>query len=92
MENRPRVVFERLFGDSDTTDSATRRAQIQESRSILDSLVNELNGLRKQLVGARRHGAQVAADRHCPCNVHRSGQRVIQRSAGAGTWGEDVAD
>jgi hypothetical protein len=49
MENRPRAVFERLFGDSDTTDSAARRAQIQESRSILDSVTEEVGRLKTKL-------------------------------------------
>jgi hypothetical protein len=49
MENRPRAVFERLFGDSDTTDSATRRAQHLESRSILDSVAAEVGRLQNKL-------------------------------------------
>src|SRR5258706_16312327 len=49
MENKPRAVFERLFGDSDTTDPASRRAQIQESRSILDSLSEEIGRLKTRL-------------------------------------------
>ena len=36
VENQPRRVFERLFGDSDTTDPAERRARIAQNRSILD--------------------------------------------------------
>ena len=36
MENQPRLVFERLFGDSDSTDPAERRARIRQDRSILD--------------------------------------------------------
>jgi hypothetical protein len=38
VEYRPRAVFERLFGDSDSTDPAVRRARIQKDRSILDSV------------------------------------------------------
>jgi hypothetical protein len=38
MENNPRAVFERLFGDSDSTDAAARRARLASQRSILDSL------------------------------------------------------
>jgi len=38
MEDHPRVVFERLFGDSETTDPKARLARIQEDRSLLDSL------------------------------------------------------
>ena len=40
MENQPRAVFERLFGDSDSTDPAEQRARIQRKSSILD-LVGE---------------------------------------------------
>ena len=36
MEHNPRALFERLFGDSDTTDRASRLERIQERRSILD--------------------------------------------------------
>jgi uncharacterized protein DUF1552 len=49
MENQPRAVFERLFGDADNTTHAARLARIREDRSILDALVAEVNRLRKQL-------------------------------------------
>src|SRR5436190_9452741 len=49
MENQPRAVFERLFGDSDNTTRAARLARIQEDRSILDSLLAEVSRLRKSL-------------------------------------------
>jgi hypothetical protein len=42
MENNPRVVFERLFGDSGTTDSATRLAMIRRDRSLLDSVTEKV--------------------------------------------------
>ena len=45
MENQPRAVFERLFGDSDSTDPGERRARIQRRRSILDSLVEDTTRL-----------------------------------------------
>jgi Protein of unknown function (DUF1552) len=45
MENRPRVVFERLFGDNDSTDPAVRLRQIQTDRSILDSVTEKVSGL-----------------------------------------------
>jgi hypothetical protein len=38
IEYRPRAVFERLFGDNDSTDPAVRRARLQKERSILDSV------------------------------------------------------
>jgi len=36
VEYRPRVVFERLFGDSSSTDPSVRHARIQREKSILD--------------------------------------------------------
>ena len=36
MEHRPRAVFERLFGDGDSTNPAARLARIRKQRSILD--------------------------------------------------------
>jgi Protein of unknown function (DUF1552) len=54
MENQPRAVFERLFGDSDNTTQAARLARIQEDRSILDSLVTEVSTFESKLdVGDR---------------------------------------
>ena len=42
MENQPRAVFERLFGDSDSTNPAERRDRIEEDRSILDFLSEDV--------------------------------------------------
>lgn len=41
MENQPRGVFERLFGDNETTDTAERIDRLQKRRSILDSVTKE---------------------------------------------------
>ena len=49
MENQPRAVFERLFGDADDTTPASRLARIQEDRSILDSLVHEVSNFQQSL-------------------------------------------
>src|SRR5579862_826547 len=49
MENQPRAVFERLFGDSENTTRAARMARIEEDRSILDSLVQEVSQFQKKL-------------------------------------------
>lgn len=42
MEVNPRAVFERLFGDGDSTDAASRAARAREERSILDSVREEV--------------------------------------------------
>src|SRR5262249_14470284 len=54
MENRPRAIFERLFGDAGTADPETRAALRQSDRSILDSVTEEVKGLRAKLGGSDR--------------------------------------
>src|SRR5438874_1358472 len=54
MENRPRAIFERLFGDAGASDPAARLALRQEDRSILDSIAEEVKRLRGVLGGADR--------------------------------------
>jgi uncharacterized protein DUF1552 len=49
METDPRVVFERLFGDVNSTDPAQRLARMQQQRSLLDSVTEEVTRLRKKL-------------------------------------------
>lgn len=49
MENQPRAVFERLFGDSDDTGKAARMARLNEDRSILDSLLENVRSLEKTI-------------------------------------------
>lgn len=54
MENQPRAVFERLFGSSDSTTRAARLQRIQDDRSILDSLLDEVARLQRRLGPADR--------------------------------------
>ena len=49
MENRPRAIFERLFGDSGSTDPNVRLARMQENRSILDAVLEDVSRLRSKL-------------------------------------------
>jgi hypothetical protein len=46
-ENNPRVVFERLFGEGGTPERRT--AQARRTRSILDSVLDDLGRLQKRL-------------------------------------------
>jgi Protein of unknown function (DUF1552) len=48
-ENNPRVVFERLFGASDSTDPKVRAARLQKDRSVLDSVTDRVKQLQRQL-------------------------------------------
>jgi hypothetical protein len=49
MEWNPRAVFERLFGDSGSTDRAAREARMRQHKSILDSVTDKLESLKKDL-------------------------------------------
>src|SRR5262245_1880488 len=53
-QNNPRVIFERLFGDSTSTDPRARLVRLQRQRSVLDSVGDEL---------AQLQGALPASDR-----------------------------
>src|SRR3982751_6488720 len=53
-QNNPRVVFERLFGDSTSTDAKARLARLRQQRSVLDSVSEEV---------ARLQGALPQGDR-----------------------------
>jgi hypothetical protein len=48
-ENNPRVVFERLFGSSDSTDPRVRVSRLQQDRSILDSVTDRVKQLQQKL-------------------------------------------
>ncbi|MEQ1907808.1 MAG: DUF1552 domain-containing protein [Vicinamibacterales bacterium] len=49
MEYNPRSVFEKLFGDSGSTERRAREARLHQHRSILDSVNEKLSGLRRDL-------------------------------------------
>jgi uncharacterized protein DUF1552 len=49
MEWNPRAVFEKLFGDSGSTERAAREARLRQHKSILDSVNEKLASLRKDL-------------------------------------------
>jgi Protein of unknown function (DUF1552) len=53
-QNNPRVIFERLFGDSTSTDPQARLARLRHRRSVLDSVSDEI---------AQLHGALPPSDR-----------------------------
>jgi hypothetical protein len=49
MEWNPRAVFEKLFGDSGSTDRAARERRLRQHKSILDSVTGKLAGLKQEL-------------------------------------------
>ena len=48
-ENNPRVVFERLFGSSESTDARVRASRLRRDRSILDSVTARVRELQQTL-------------------------------------------
>ncbi|HWA22463.1 MAG TPA: DUF1552 domain-containing protein, partial [Caulobacterales bacterium] len=48
-ENNPRMVFERLFGDVGSTETAARLAHMRQDRSILDSVTAEAADLGRRI-------------------------------------------
>ena len=49
MEHNPRAVFERLFGDSGSTERTARESRMRQHKSILDSVTDKLTALKQQL-------------------------------------------
>jgi hypothetical protein len=54
MENDPRAIFERMFGDGGTTDAATRLARMKTDQSILDSITQKASSLSAALGNSDR--------------------------------------
>src|SRR5690349_9565360 len=48
-ENNPRVLFERMFGSSDSTDPRVRASRLRQDRSLLDSVSDRVKELQQQL-------------------------------------------
>src|ERR1700678_2788939 len=51
-ENNPRVLFERMFGSSDSTDPRVRAARLSQDKSLLDSVSDRVSQLQRQLGAA----------------------------------------
>lgn len=49
VENNPRAIFERMFGDGESTDAAARLALLESQRSILDYVNSGLKRLSGKL-------------------------------------------
>jgi hypothetical protein len=51
-ENNPRVLFERMFGSSDSTDPRVRAARLGQDKSLLDSVNDRVKQLQRKLGAA----------------------------------------
>jgi hypothetical protein len=79
MENDPRAVFERLFGASDSTNTASRLARIAKERSILDSIGERVRELQRGL--GTRDGAKISEYLDAIRDVERRIQKAEEQSA-----------
>jgi len=79
MEHDPRAVFERLFGDSGSTDRSERLSRLTANRSILDSVNGKLARLQRDL-GARDR-EKLAQYVESIRDVERRIQRAEEQSA-----------
>ena len=77
-ENNPRVVFERLFGDSGSTDPKARHARIEQDRSVLDSVIQEAGALKGSLGSA--DGVKLVEYLDAIRDVERRIQRAEEQS------------
>ena len=86
MEFNPRAVFEKLFGDSGSTDRAAREARLRQHKSILDSVNDKLASLQQVARAAGPDQDQrvrrIGARRRAPHPEGRGAARP--RSAGDG--------
>jgi len=76
MQNNPQVVFERLFGDGST--DTLRRARREQSLSLLDSVMGDVNSLNKKIPSADRSRVEQYLNdlREIERRIEKAGQQV----------------
>ncbi len=79
VENNPRAIFERLFGDGESTDAAARLAMFERQRSILDYV----NGSLARLNGNLGPGDRAKLDEYADSirDIERRIQKAEQQNA-----------
>jgi uncharacterized protein DUF1552 len=78
LEVNPRTVFERLFGEGDSTDPAARRARLTEQRSILDYVAGSIDRLETRL--GSRDRTKLAQYLEAIRDIERRIQKAEQQS------------
>ncbi len=79
MEWNPRAVFEKLFGDTGSTDAAAREARLRQHKSLLDSVREKLTDLKRELGPGDRSKIEEYAE--AVRDVERRIQRAEQQTA-----------
>jgi hypothetical protein len=78
MENDPRALFERMFGDSGSTDRGVRLARMQADKSILDSVSDRIGHLQQRI--GRRDRAKLSEYLEAVRDIERRIQRAEEQS------------
>ncbi len=86
-ENNPRVLFERMFGSSDSTDPRVRAARLSQDKSLLDSVNDRVNQLQRQLGRCRQSQDERLSGVAARCGEanSESGRTKLQRVARRGS-------
>ena len=79
VENDPRAVFERLFGDGGSTAPAVRLARIQGDRSLLDSISDRISSLQKRV--GPRDGAKLSEYLDAVRDIERRIQKAEEQGS-----------
>jgi hypothetical protein len=79
VEINPRAVFERLFGDGESTDPAARLAALEEQRSILDYVSGSIGRLQTRIGKSDR--AKLGEYLDAIRDIERRIQKAEQQSA-----------
>jgi len=79
VEINPRAVFERLFGDGESTDAAARLATLEEQRSVLDYVSGSIGRLSTKLGKSDR--AKLGEYLEALRDIERRIQKAEQQSA-----------
>jgi hypothetical protein len=79
MENNPRILFERMFGDSGSTNPAARVARLRERASVLDAITDRARGLSARVGSADR--SKLDAYLESIREVERGIQKAEEQSA-----------
>jgi hypothetical protein len=99
MENDPRAVFERLFGGSDSTRAQSRVAAIRQGKSILDSVLEKVQSLERDLGQGDRNrvGEYLSAVRDVERRIQKAEEQstreipIVDRPTGVPTTFEEHA-
>jgi len=79
MEINPRAIFERLFGDGDSTDTASRLKRLHEDRSLLDFVREDVARLKPSL--GNRDKSKLDEYLEAIRDIERRIQKAEQQSA-----------